>query len=171
MNWPNLWAPWRIDYIRRLPEEKANEPACFLCDAWEKTDADADHLVLHREEAGMVLLNRYPYTNGHLMVVPGRHVGDMADLEAGERGRLMEMIVLAERLIRRVLDPQGINVGINIGRAAGAGLPGHVHVHVVPRWGGDTNFMHVIGQVRVSPQAIEQVYEEMAAALAEGLDG
>ena len=163
MEWPNLSAPWRIDYIRRKPDP--GEPACFLCEAWERREEDAERLVLHREEAGMIIMNRYPYTNGHLMVVPGEHAADLADLAAGRRAALMELIVLAERLIRATLDPQGVNIGVNVGRAAGAGLPGHVHAHLVPRWGGDTNFMHVVGQVRVTPQSLEQVYGEMAAAL------
>ena len=163
MHWPNLMAPWRIDYIRRT--KSGDEPACFLCEAWEKPDEDAERLVIHREPAGLILLNRYPYTNGHLMVVPGEHVGDLTDLAAERRAALMEMVVLAERAIHLTLNPQGINIGVNVGAAAGAGLPGHVHVHLVPRWGGDTNFMQVVGQVRVNPQAMEQVYEELKDAV------
>lgn len=169
MEWQSIWAPWRIDYIRRVKDEA--QPPCFLCAAWEAPAEDADRLVLHRTDVGLIVMNRYPYTNGHLMAVPGEHVSDLIDLDAHRRAALMELTTLAERLIQATLNPQGINIGMNIGRAAGAGLPGHLHVHLVPRWGGDTNFMHVVGGVRVQPQATEQVYEEMTAALPKVLDG
>ena len=168
MEWPNLWAPWRIDYIKRVDDGKS--PTCFICDALKDTDRDEQSLVVFRNEHGLVMLNRYPYTNGHLMVVPAEHAGDLTDLSTERRTGLMEMIVQAERLIHTVFNPQGLNIGVNVGRSAGAGLPGHVHVHIVPRWGGDTNFMHVVGQVQVNPQALEEVYREMRkAAEIEGL--
>lgn len=163
MEWNSIEAPWRIGYIRKLPTE--GEPACFLCEAWGKPDEDTARLVLHRSATGMILMNRYPYSNGHLMVVPGEHVSDLSDMSPEGRAELMEQIVLAERVIDATMNPQGINIGFNIGRAAGAGLPGHLHAHLVPRWGGDTNFMHVVGQVRVIPQAMEEVYGEMKLAL------
>ena len=161
MEWPNLWAPWRIDYIRKVDDKP---PRCFICDALEGTDREPDNLVVFRNEHGLAMLNRYPYTNGHLLVVPREHVGDLTDLSPTRRVGLMELVVAAERVIQVVLNPQGLNIGINIGRSAGAGVPGHVHVHLVPRWGGDTNFMHVVGQVQVNPQALEQVYREMRDA-------
>jgi ATP adenylyltransferase len=163
MDWPNLWAPWRNDYVKSIPPE--SEVKCFLCAAWQNPAEDAHRLVIHREEAGLILMNRYPYTTGHLLVIPADHLGDLLDLTPPQRAALMELTAMAERLIRAVLNPQGINIGINIGRCAGAGLPGHLHVHLVPRWGGDTNFMHVVGQVRVIPQAMEQVYAEFKAGI------
>ncbi|MHC4994454.1 MAG: HIT family protein [Planctomycetota bacterium] len=169
MEWNSIDAPWRIDYIRKLPPE--GEPACFLCEAWDSTDRDADRYVLHRAGAGMIVMNRYPYSNGHLMVVPGDHVSDLGDMTVAGRAGLMELIVLAERVIGATMNPQGVNIGFNIGRAAGAGLPGHLHAHLVPRWGGDTNFMHVVGSVRVIPQAMDQVYAEMRVALDKILAG
>lgn len=142
----------------------------FIREAYEKPEEDRDRLVLYREDAGLIMMNRYPYTGGHLMVAPGQEVADLADIPAAQRARLMEMVVIAERLIQRVLNPQGINIGVNIGRSAGAGLPNHVHIHLVPRWGGDTNFMHVVGNVRVIPQALDELYDELKAALPSVLD-
>ena len=162
MEWPNLSAPWRSTYIKSVSPE--GEPNCFLCAAWQSRDERAS-LIVHRHRSAMMVMNLYPYTTGHLMVTPGRHLGDLPDLLTEERADLMELIVLAEKLIHAVLNPQGINIGLNIGRAAGAGLPGHVHAHLVPRWGGDTNFMTTIGQVRVIPAALEQTYAEFLAAL------
>ena len=154
-----------MQYLRELPEGDGGPHVCFLCKAWEEPAADAQSLVVHREAAGMLIMNRFPYTTGHLMVVPAEHVADLTDLSPDTRASVMEMTVLARRLIQAVLNPQGVNIGINIGRAAGAGLPGHMHVHLVPRWGGDTNFINIVGQVRIIPQALEQTYEELKAAL------
>jgi ATP adenylyltransferase len=163
MEWPNLWAPWRLDYIRSSGDKPAG---CFICDAWANPDLDERHYVIGRDEHGLVMLNRYPYTNGHVLIVPGEHVGDLIDLPAAKRAALMELVVTAERVIQATLNPQGMNIGANIGRSAGAGVPGHVHIHVVPRWGGDTSFMHVVGQVRVNPQALDDVYREFRSAWA-----
>ena len=159
----NIWAPWRIQYIRAIGDE--NDAACFLCDAWAKPHEDEARLVVHRNEHGMILLNRYPYTNGHLLVALADHVPDLPQLDGGQRAALMDLTVLAERLLTAALNPQGVNIGMNIGRCAGAGLPGHLHVHLVPRWNGDTNFMTVVGRVRVIPQALEQIHQELVAAL------
>lgn len=171
MDQANLWAPWRMDYLRELPDEGQGPSACFLCQAWQASQADAQMLVLHRDELAMILMNRFPYTTGHLLVVPGEHVADLTDMTAPARSAVMEMSVVARRLIQHVLDPQGVNMGLNIGRAAGAGLPGHIHMHLVPRWGGDTNFINVIGQVRIIPQALEQTYQELREGLAKVLHG
>ncbi|MBI1373161.1 MAG: HIT domain-containing protein [Phycisphaera sp.] len=174
MEWPNVWAPWRIDYLKGVDaggvDGDAASGGCFLCDACARPDEDAARLVVHRDDIGVIMLNRYPYTNGHLMVTPARHVGDLPDLSRDDRAALMELTTLAERLIHVVLNPQGINIGVNVGRAAGAGVPGHLHVHLVPRWGGDTNFMNVVGGVRVSPQALDDVYSEMTRALPKVLE-
>lgn len=165
MQHQQLWAPWRMAYIDQLSELDAtapaptDAPACFLCDAADaKPDTFAQRLVLHADEHGLILLNRYPYTNGHLLVAPREHVADLADLTPQARAGLMELTVLAEQTLRAAMNPQGMNIGVNLGRCAGAGLPGHVHIHVVPRWNGDTNFMQIVGQVRVIPQALEASY-------------
>ncbi len=165
----NIWAPWRIEYIRGIGDED-DDSSCFLCQAWTKSDEDTERLVVHRHGEGMILLNRYPYTNGHLLVALGDHLPDLDRLDAGRRAALMELTALAERLLVAALNPQGINIGINIGRCAGAGLPGHLHVHLVPRWSGDTNFMSVVGRVRVIPQALEQIREELVEVLPKVLD-
>jgi len=171
MSESNLWAPWRMQYIRQIsPEDEAGSTGSFLRDYWLDPDHDRDNLVLHRSEHSLVLLNRYPYTNGHLLVAPGEAVADLPDLSRSRRADLMEMTVLAERLLHIALNPQGVNIGINLGRCAGAGLPGHLHVHVVPRWSGDVNFLSVVGHVRVVPQALEEVRDELLAALPAALD-
>ncbi len=157
-----LWAPWRMEFIRGPKEE-----GCFLCRILrEGPERDAENLVVRHGRACILLLNRYPYTGGHLMVAPRRHVGTLGELLPGERQEMLEMACQAERLLERVLHPHGFNFGINQGAAAGAGLKDHLHMHVVPRWEGDTNFMPVLGGVRVMPQALA----EMHAALRGELD-
>ncbi|HYO11507.1 MAG TPA: HIT domain-containing protein [Tepidisphaeraceae bacterium] len=156
-----LYAPWRMDYIRTLHEPA--DDACFLCSAAaSSTDAERrERLVLWTSEHCVVLINRYPYTNGHLLIAPRQHLADlelMADEVAFDLQRQTTQAVL---LLKRSLSPQGFNVGINLGRAAGAGVPGHLHQHVVPRWGGDTNFMSVVGEIRVVPEAMSRLWEEL----------
>ncbi len=172
----NLWAPWRIGYIQGL-ESSARETSrdsgagCFLCAAADnrssETDRD-DQLVLLRDERGVLMLNRYPYTNGHLLAGPLDHVADLSDLAPEARAGLMELAELGGRLLRKVMNPQGLNIGINLGRCAGAGVPGHLHMHIVPRWHGDVNFMDVVGGVRVIPQAIEESFAALKGALDAG---
>ena len=168
----NIWAPWRMDYIRQLGalDTTAESPGsgCFLCqsaDAKPGTSEAQARLVLLNDKRGQMLLNRYPYTNGHLLVAPRKHRGELSDLDDTSRAGLMELTDLAVRLLRAALNPQGINIGMNLGRCAGAGLPGHVHMHIVPRWSGDTNFMMVIGQVRVIPEALEESFLSLAQTL------
>lgn len=170
MQTKNLWAPWRMDYIQQLGEsgEDAGCHRCFLCDAGQcepESDEARRRLVLLRDHRGLLILNRYPYTNGHLMAACLDHVGDLVGLSSEQRGGLFELTALGQRLLEVAINPQGFNMGINIGRCAGAGLPGHVHMHIVPRWGGDTNFIHLFGQVRVIPQALEHSYEHLAETL------
>lgn len=156
-----LWAPWRMDYIKNVSDGPAE---CFLCAIATKPERDAEHLVLRRGPRGMLFLNRYPYVHGHLLVAPYRHEADLTNLEADERAELMELVVHGQRVLSLAMNPQGFNIGINLGRCAGAGVPGHVHMHVVPRWNGDVNFMSLVGQVRVIPQAVEQSYRELLEA-------
>jgi len=170
----NLWAPWRMQYMRQLdPSETPAGPAtCFLCDAAAfspdksaQQQQAADHLVVLNDSRGLIILNRYPYTSGHLLVAPAEHLADLSDLSPKQRGDLMELTALSQQIILAAYNPQGINIGMNLGRCAGAGLPGHLHVHVVPRWSGDTNFMAVVGQIRVVPHALEQSYLALRNAL------
>lgn len=167
----NLWAPWRLDYLKQIDQKPPGDgpPPCFLCEAGTVTAGTpeaAERLVLLRDDRGVILLNRYPYTNGHLLVSVADHLADLTDFTPVQRAGLIELTTLAERLLRAAINPQGINVGINIGRCAGAGVPGHLHVHVVPRWGGDVNFMDTIGGVRVIPQALEESYAHLSEVLA-----
>ncbi len=156
-----IWAPWRMEYISgedREPEpEPGGTPFCFLCRAWESED-DRRHWVVDRFPHSIVVLNRYPYNNGHLLVATSRHVGRWESLTREERIELGEVIALCMELIQTTLRPEGMNVGINIGTAAGAGVPDHLHWHIVPRWGGDTNFMPVIADAKVIPQSLEVVW-------------
>lgn len=163
MDQQSLWAPWRLEYVTNVDKDKSE--ACFLCEAWAKPDQAEQRLVVWRNDFGMILLNRYPYTNGHLLVAMKEHCPDLAAMDPTQRGALMELTAKAEQLLYAVLNPQGVNIGINVGRCAGAGLPGHLHVHLVPRWSGDTNFMSVVGQVRVIPQAMQTIHREMIEAV------
>lgn len=161
-------------YISGL-DDTAGPPAvsgsggCFLCEAGADGLSENEHenmLVLKRDERGVLMLNRYPYTNGHLLAAPHNHIGDISDLSAAQRAGLMELCDLGVRLLRKSMNPQGFNVGMNLGRCAGAGLPGHAHMHVVPRWNGDVNFMQTVGNIRVIPQALRESYELLKTALA-----
>jgi ATP adenylyltransferase len=160
MNHPSLQAPWRIDYIRSIDKTEG----CFLCQAAAgglTDDQRRDLLVLWTTDHSVVMLNRYPYTNGHILVAPLAHKADFSELSEAELLDVQVQTRAAIDLLRRAMSPQGFNVGVNLGRAAGAGVPGHLHQHVVPRWLGDVNYMHVIGEVHVLPQAMSKVYEEL----------
>jgi len=154
-----LWAPWRLEYI----EEGSKLPGCIFCEKPTAGD-DAAQLILHRGEAAYVLLNLYPYANGHLMVAPYRHVADPGDLEAAERAELWELFDRSLRALRVAFEPHGFNAGLNLGRVAGAGVEHHLHLHVVPRWNGDTNFMPVLADVRVMPEHLSRTRERVLAA-------
>src|SRR5688572_5269259 len=145
----HLWSPWRLPYVTGTKEESA---ACIFCSALAR--GDAEPLMVFRGRLSYVILNLYPYNNGHLMVVPNRHVGSFAAATADELTELMRFTRDAEIALTEAYQPQGINIGVNLGRAAGAGILEHVHIHLVPRWIGDTNFMPVIGEVRVLPEEL-----------------
>ena len=150
-----LWAPWRRVYLTQPRSAR-----CIFCTARRST-ADRRHHVVARGRRVFALLNRYPYNNGHIMLAPYRHVGG---LEAMTLNEWSELFVMSRRLIqrlRRILRPQGFNLGINLGRSAGAGIPGHLHLHVVPRWTGDTNFMPVIGATKVVSQSLDELYRAL----------
>lgn len=155
-----LWAPWRLSYVA-APEHKhphADENRCFICRGVEGADDRANHIVL-RTELSVVVLNRFPYNNGHLLVCPRVHKGQFEDLTAEEHLDLQSQIRQMMGAIRKRMNPDGFNVGLNLGRAAGAGVPGHLHWHVVPRWSGDTNFMPVVGDSRVIVQSLDALYD------------
>lgn len=169
-----IWAPWRLPYLESLKASE-NTPAArppkppspdFLADYWAHPEHDAANHVIVRTPDGMILLNKYPYANGHLLVALGEARPSLLDYDAGQRAALWALVDRAAALLQRVLEPQGVNIGINQGRAAGAGVPGHLHVHLVPRWNGDTNFMTVVGTVRVMPASLDAMYERFAAARA-----
>ncbi|MCK4602951.1 MAG: HIT domain-containing protein [Phycisphaerae bacterium] len=157
----NIWAPWRIRYIEELA---AGADGCFLCKYRDEPDDDEKNLVIWRGRRSFVVLNRFPYTGGHSMVAPYDHVGEMAGLD---NETITEMILLLrdlQHLLASSIRAEGFNIGMNIGRCAGAGLPGHLHMHIVPRWGGDTNFMAVFGSVRVIPQSLKNLYAQLRKA-------
>ncbi len=154
-----IWAPWRMAYIASAAEEEG----CFICHAKDAAD-DRQHLVLARTTHTMTMMNRYPYINGHLMVAPLRHTAEMDELGDDELLDLMHGVRLACRMLQEVSRPAGFNIGVNLGRVAGAGLVDHLHIHVVPRWNGDTNFMPVLADARVINQGLMEVYDQLHAA-------
>jgi len=151
-----IWAPWRMEYI--LSEDK--EKACIFCPG-EDRSSDEARLILRVGSLSMVMMNRYPYINGHLLVAPVRHVPDLEGLSDEEILDLMRWVRDAVGIIKREMAPDGFNVGLNLGRVAGAGVAGHVHFHIVPRWNGDNNFMTVLGEVRVIPEHIRATYQKL----------
>lgn len=158
-----LWTPWRLAYVT---EGSAESPGCIFCTALARIDDDP--LVVHRGRGLFVILNKFPYNNGHLMVVPDRHVGRMADLDAHEVAELGRLAQLAERALTEAYSPHGFNMGLNLGKPAGAGVLDHLHLHVVPRWNGDTNFMSVVGETRVLPEELPETARRLRAIF-EGL--
>ncbi|MBM4464466.1 MAG: HIT domain-containing protein [Chloroflexi bacterium] len=160
-----LWSPWRLEYIL---SEKGQ--GCIFCDKIADDDDQANY-VLQRGETCYVMLNLYPYNNGHLMVSPYRHVPSLEQLEENELTEMMLLLNKSFKALRRAMHPDGFNVGINIGKAAGAGIEEHVHIHVVPRWKADTNFMPVLSQTRVIPELLDETYRRLKAAWEEGEQG
>jgi len=160
----NLWAPWRIGYITSVDKK---DEGCFLCRDAEPSAQDDENLILWRTDLSLVVLNRYPYNNGHLLIAPRRHAGDMEDLTETEMADLMRLTRDVKRALTLSVNPQGFNVGINLGRCAGAGLPGHLHVHIVPRWNGDTNFVSVCSGTKVISQSLEEMLAQLKETSAE----
>ncbi len=157
-----LWTPWRMDYI--LSNKKTG--GCVFCTKATTPEADRENQVVARGQTAMIILNIYPYSNGHLMIVPYAHVGSLTELGDTELAELMRLTSLAEAALRGSLSPQGFNVGINIGKVGGAGVDDHIHIHIVPRWPGDTNFMTVVGQTRTIPELLDDTRERVARCLA-----
>ncbi|NIP37716.1 MAG: HIT domain-containing protein [Candidatus Dadabacteria bacterium] len=153
-----LWAPWRIEYIT-----KEKESGCVFCDT-HADDNDKNNLILFRGKTCFIILNRYPYTNGHLMAVPYKHTNELNDLSAAERTELLDLTIKCKNILG-IMKPNGFNIGMNLGKVAGAGIDDHLHFHVVPRWDGDTNFMPVFGSIRVMPEYLEDTYDKLKEQL------
>lgn len=159
-----LWAPWRMQYIEReLSGNDEGKSECLFCRAG-RGKLDKDNLVVYRGSLAYIILNRYPYNNGHVMVVPYRHVLEPGELSKDEALEVHELLILSIEAIKKAMKPDGFNIGVNIGRAAGAGFS-HLHYHVVPRWVGDTNFMPVVADVKVLPEHLERTYVKVRDAV------
>lgn len=162
-----LWSPWRMRYVENIEDYRSE--GCILCGKPASGD-DAEALIVHRGRHCYVMLNAFPYNTGHLMVSPYRHVGKLEELLPEEYCEMMELAVLASRAIEAEMHSQGMNLGINVGKAGGAGIAEHLHMHLVPRWEGDTNFMPVIADVKVLPETLPQTHARLQAAILGVLD-
>ncbi|USG99921.1 HIT domain-containing protein [Thermococcus argininiproducens] len=158
-----LWAPWRIEYIR---SPKHN--GCIFCD-FPKENKDEERLILYKGKNAFIIMNNYPYNPGHVMIAPYRHVGKWEDLTDEELLEIMKLSQLIIKALKKAMNPDGFNMGVNLGRVAGAGIDDHVHLHVVPRWNGDTNFMPVLTNTKVIPESLEEAYKELKKAIDEVL--
>lgn len=152
-----LWAPWRMSYVQNVD---TNDKGCIFCTKPIETE-DRKNLILHRGDHVFVLMNLFPYNNGHLMVIPYRHTSDIIDLPPETTAELWSKLCLCRQALSAAFHPDGFNIGMNIGRIAGAGIDQHVHLHIVPRWNGDTNFMPVVGKTKVISQGIEETYDQL----------
>ena len=157
-----LWTPWRYQYMREAASGKQVE--CIFCDAAARKD-DSETLVVYRGAKAFIILNRFPYTSGHVMVVPYAHVAELSAVDADALDEMMRLAQRMETAYRENYTPDGMNLGMNLGRAAGAGVVGHVHMHILPRWFGDSNFMTVTGETRVHPEELRTTYQRLRAAL------
>ncbi len=157
-----LWAPWRLQYIKAAKDEA--EPGCFLC-RYLQDDNDAQNLVVARGDQTVTVLNRFPYNNGHLLIAPQQHKANFEDLTDEEMLGCMQALKQMTTALKQCLNPGGFNIGVNLGQVAGAGLPGHLHWHIVPRWSGDTNFMSVVSDANVIPQSLAALYELLQETL------
>jgi ATP adenylyltransferase len=157
-----IWSPWRMEYIESHRDE--DDASCVFCALL--VDGGEERRVLERRQLAFVTLAKYPYNPGHLLVLPTRHVGDVEDIRPDEAAQVFALLQRAVAALREASEPHGFNLGLNLGRPAGAGIPEHLHWHVVPRWNGDTNFMPVVGDTRVLPELLEQTYEKLAPRFA-----
>lgn len=154
-----LWSPWRMSYI----ESPKSKDGCVFCKAIE-SEIGVENLVLFKGTSSFVILNRYPYTSGHIMILPYSHSAELTDLNQEIRSEMIELVTKGTEVLKKVYKPQGFNIGANLGEAAGAGIEGHVHIHIVPRWTGDTNFMSSLGATRVLPESLEDSYHKIQKA-------
>ena len=160
-----LFTPWRSAYLTGGRRERG----CIFCRARDAGD-DASHLIVHRGRLNFLILNRYPYNNGHLMIVPNRHIPSLSGATPAQLGEMMQLTARAERVLQRIYRMDGLNLGMNLGSSAGAGVIGHLHLHVVPRWQGDTNFMSVVGGTRITPETLLDSYRRIRAGFAGAMD-
>lgn len=163
MTHDQLWAPWRSAYV--TADKKAVPQGCFIC-RYLNESADATNFVVRRNRHSVVLLNLYPYNNGHLLIAPLAHKASLAELNDAELLEIQQQLVLMTESLQAIIKPEGFNIGVNLGHVAGAGLPGHIHWHVVPRWNGDTNFMGVCAETRVIVQSLQELYRLLTEHLA-----
>ncbi len=152
----HIWSPWRMEYI----ENHGKEDGCIFCKVQSESDGPGN-LIIYRGSLAFVILNRYPYTSGHVMVVPFSHKPDLEGLTSAERGAMMDLTARATGVLRRVYGSDAFNIGLNLGEAAGAGVKEHVHIHIVPRWVGDTNFMSTLADTRVLPESLEDTWKKV----------
>jgi ATP adenylyltransferase len=151
-----LWAPWRMEYIQNADKETK----CIFCQK-PKESNDKVNLIVYRGEFSFVMMNRYPYNNGHLMVIPFRHTSELYSLSTKEKLELFNLLVLSKEVVKQVMQPHGYNIGMNLERTAGAGIVEHLHFHIVPRWDGDTNFMPIVGHTKVISEGLEETWEKL----------
>ncbi len=151
-----LWAPWRMEYV-----SKESKKGCFLCEALKKEDGE-ENLILFRGNFAFVIMNRFPYNNGHLMIAPLKHKGELEELDEEELKEIFSLSQYAVKILKKIYQPQGFNLGINLGKCAGAGLIEHLHLHILPRWEGDTNFMPTLSKTKVIPESLSSVYEKLS---------
>ncbi len=157
----NLWSPWRSHYIESFDKPNHNPDECFLCSGSSAIGEDEERLIVARRDLCFVVMNRFPYNSGHILIAPHRHIGELPVLSLEERTEIMETVNISCEVLTELYRPHGINIGANIGRAAGAGVPGHIHFHLVPRWNGDTNFMPLIAEVKVISESMEQAFHQL----------
>ncbi len=162
MTLERLWAGWRSPYLQEATSDE--DGGCVFCRILASGEPPETTYIVWRDDVCAVLLNAYPYTSGHLLVMPVRHVGEMEDLTVPEGGELWASSTAAVRSLKRAYQPDGLNLGVNLGRPAGAGVPGHFHVHVLPRWNGDTNFMATVAETRVIPESLPETYAKVREA-------
>jgi ATP adenylyltransferase len=159
-----IWAPWRAQYVRDAASETQPPSVCFLCQALAGDD-DRRNLIVLREANSFVVLNRYPYNNGHLLVAPRKHRGTLAELSGADLFEPIDTIRKMTAVLDRMFQPQGYNIGLNLGKAAGAGLPCHLHWHIVPRWDGDTNFMPILADTKVLIESLQELFDRISQEL------
>ncbi len=163
----HLWSPWRYQYVSSAASILLGKDDCFFCRSAANSAEDIANLVVLRAERSFVLLNRYPYSSGHVLIAPYAHVATLADAEVATLEEIMRLAQRCESALRQVYAPDGLNFGFNIGQAAGAGVAGHIHMHGLPRWSGDTSFMTTVGETRVLPEDLATTREKLVAALSE----
>ena len=154
-----LWSPWRYDYITGSGSAKSG--GCVFCDILNNPASDEENFILHRAEFNFVILNIYPYGTGHLMILPFAHLGNLGDADKNTTDEMMDLTKQATRALTEIYQPEGFNLGMNLGKAGGAGVAGHFHMHVLPRWFGDVNFMTAIGQTRAIPESLRTTYDKL----------